>query len=57
MSDPHTPLRIVLLTVIQVAVLMNNAGIGPKGGSWEGLESWEKVFSVNVFGSVSWFCI
>ncbi|KAH6911590.1 hypothetical protein BKA70DRAFT_1268178 [Coprinopsis sp. MPI-PUGE-AT-0042] len=37
----------------EVAVLMNNAAIGPKGGSWEGLESWEKVFSVNVFGVIN----
>lgn len=29
---------------------MNNAGIGPRGTSWEGLENWHKVFDVNVFG-------
>ncbi|GBE85091.1 Short chain dehydrogenase andI [Sparassis crispa] len=34
----------------EVGVLMNNAGIGPTGTSWEGLDSWHKLFEVNVFG-------
>ncbi|KAG6849688.1 hypothetical protein H0H93_006306 [Arthromyces matolae] len=34
----------------EVAVLMNNAGIGAKGTSWEGLDTWHKVFNVNLFG-------
>ncbi|KAI0088531.1 NAD(P)-binding protein [Irpex rosettiformis] len=34
----------------EVAVLVNNAGIGPIGKSWEGLDNWHKVFDVNVFG-------
>ncbi|TFK48741.1 NAD(P)-binding protein [Heliocybe sulcata] len=29
---------------------MNNAAIGPKGTSWDGLENWRKTFDVNVFG-------
>ncbi|KAG7088764.1 hypothetical protein E1B28_012730 [Marasmius oreades] len=37
----------------EVAVLMNNAGIGPKGTSWDGLDNWKKVFDVNVFGIVN----
>lgn len=37
---------------VQVGVLMNNAGIGPRGTSWEGLDNWHKVFEVNVFGYV-----
>ncbi|GLB38181.1 putative short-chain dehydrogenases reductases (SDR) family protein [Lyophyllum shimeji] len=37
----------------EVAVLMNNAGIGIKGTSWEGLENWHKIFNVNVFGVVN----
>jgi len=37
----------------EVAVLMNNAGIGPKGTSWEGLDNWHKIFDVNVFGVVN----
>jgi len=37
----------------EVAVLMNNAGIGAVGTSWDGLESWRKVFDVNLFGVVN----
>ncbi|KAI5116649.1 hypothetical protein M0805_004960 [Coniferiporia weirii] len=37
----------------EVAVLMNNAGIGLKGTSWEGLDNWKKIFDVNVFGIVN----
>ncbi|KAK7464777.1 hypothetical protein VKT23_005984 [Stygiomarasmius scandens] len=37
----------------EVAVLMNNAGIGPKGTSWDGIENWKKVFDVNLFGIVN----
>jgi len=37
----------------EVAVLMNNAGIGNKGTSWDGLDNWHKVFEVNVFGIVN----
>lgn len=31
---------------------MNNAGIGLRGTSWDGLDAWHKVFDVNVFGCV-----
>ncbi|KAG6839078.1 hypothetical protein C0991_006160 [Blastosporella zonata] len=37
----------------EVAVLVNNAGIGPTGTSWGGLDNWHKVFAVNVFGVVN----
>ncbi|KDR82432.1 hypothetical protein GALMADRAFT_57076 [Galerina marginata CBS 339.88] len=37
----------------EVAVLMNNAGIGPRGTSWEGIDNWHKIFEVNVFGVVN----
>lgn len=37
----------------EVAVLMNNAGIGISGTSWEGLDNWRKIFDVNVFGVVN----
>lgn len=30
--------------------MMNNAGIGPVGGSWAGLEKWKQVFNVNLWG-------
>ncbi|KAJ7166400.1 hypothetical protein C8R43DRAFT_1061234 [Mycena crocata] len=39
----------------EVGVLLNNAGIssapdGPQGTSWDGLDSWHRVFDVNLFG-------
>lgn len=34
----------------QVSVLMNNAAIGPVGKSWEGLDNWHKILSINVMG-------
>ncbi|PFH54041.1 hypothetical protein AMATHDRAFT_136617 [Amanita thiersii Skay4041] len=34
----------------EVAVLMNNAGVGIKGTSWTELENWHKIFDVNLFG-------
>ncbi|KDQ62056.1 hypothetical protein JAAARDRAFT_29957 [Jaapia argillacea MUCL 33604] len=34
----------------EVAVLLNNAAIGPSGTSWAGLDNWHKTFAVNVFG-------
>jgi len=37
----------------EVGVLMNNAGIGLKGTSWEGLDNWHKIFDVNVFGIIN----
>jgi len=37
----------------EVAVLMNNAGVGDKGTSWDGIENWKKVFDVNLFGIVN----
>ncbi|KAF9046342.1 hypothetical protein BJ165DRAFT_1346103 [Panaeolus papilionaceus] len=39
----------------EVGVLMNNAGIGDKGTSWAGIDSWHKVFNVNLFGYVRRF--
>ncbi|KAI0698457.1 hypothetical protein BC835DRAFT_1405362 [Cytidiella melzeri] len=37
----------------EVAVLLNNAGIGAKGTSWEGLDNWHRVMDVNLFGVVN----
>jgi len=37
----------------EVAVLFNNASVGAKGTSWEGIESWRRVFDVNLFGVVN----
>jgi NAD(P)-dependent dehydrogenase (short-subunit alcohol dehydrogenase family) len=36
---------------------MNNAGIGAKGTSWDGLDNWQQVFSINVFGYVEMLCL
>ena len=47
--DRHTGLSIAL-TRQQVAVLINNAGVAPKGTSWSGIDNWRKAFDVNVFG-------
>lgn len=33
-----------------VAVLMNNAGIGVSSGSWHGSEAWRAMIEVNLFG-------
>ncbi|KAF5382506.1 hypothetical protein D9615_003060 [Tricholomella constricta] len=37
----------------EVAVLLNNAGIGAKGTSWDGLDNWHKTFNVNFFGVIN----
>jgi len=36
----------------EVAVLMNNAGIGGGGGPWSGYEGWQRVLGVNLWGVV-----
>ncbi|KAH0832131.1 NAD(P)-binding protein [Lanmaoa asiatica] len=37
----------------QVAVLLNNAAIGPESKSWELLDNWRRTFEVNLFGFVN----
>ncbi|KIY71529.1 NAD(P)-binding protein [Cylindrobasidium torrendii FP15055 ss-10] len=37
----------------EVAVLLNNAGIGARGTSWDGLDNWHSTFNVNLFGVVN----
>ncbi|KAG6812501.1 hypothetical protein H0H92_002500 [Tricholoma furcatifolium] len=38
----------------EVAVLLNNAGVGDHNGtSWEGLDVWHKIFNINLFGVVN----
>ncbi|KAI0049427.1 NAD-binding protein [Auriscalpium vulgare] len=34
----------------EVAVLLNNAAVGVKGTSFEGLENWKTIMDVNLFG-------
>lgn len=35
-----------------VAVLMNNAGIGAGGGAWQNYDGWQKVMAVNLWGVI-----
>ncbi len=37
----------------EVAVLMNNAGIGGGGGPWSGYAGWQRVLGVNLWGVVN----
>lgn len=37
----------------EVAVLLNNAAIGPDTKSWEMLDNWKKTFDVNLFGVIN----
>ncbi|KZV78435.1 NAD(P)-binding protein, partial [Exidia glandulosa HHB12029] len=37
----------------EVSVVLNNAGIGAKGGSWTGLEAWRDIIDVNLIGIVN----
>lgn len=36
-----------------VAVLMNNAGIGGGGGTWEHYERWQRLLAVNLWGVIN----
>ncbi len=36
----------------EVALLMNNAGIGGGGGPWQNLGGWQKVLGVNLWGVI-----
>ncbi len=42
----------VLSELGDVAVLMNNAGIGAGGGAWRNYDGWQKVMSVNLWGVI-----
>lgn len=36
----------------EVALLMNNAGVGGGGGPWQNLEGWKRVLGVNLWGVI-----
>lgn len=36
----------------EVAFLMNNAGVGGGGSSWQGIEGWQRVLGVNLWGVI-----
>jgi NAD(P)-dependent dehydrogenase (short-subunit alcohol dehydrogenase family) len=37
----------------RVDVLMNNAGIGLRAGSWDGIDAWHKTLDVNLWGIIN----
>jgi NAD(P)-dependent dehydrogenase (short-subunit alcohol dehydrogenase family) len=37
----------------EVAVLMNNAGIGTGGGAWEHTDRWRRVLEINLWGVIN----
>jgi NAD(P)-dependent dehydrogenase (short-subunit alcohol dehydrogenase family) len=37
----------------EVAVLMNNAGIGASAGPWSGIDTWRRVLEVNLWGVIN----
>lgn len=37
----------------RVDVLMNNAGIGVRAGTWDGYEAWQKILNVNLWGVIN----
>ncbi|KAH7913968.1 hypothetical protein BJ138DRAFT_1001194 [Hygrophoropsis aurantiaca] len=37
----------------EVAVLLNNAAIGPDSKSWSMLDNWTSIFAINVFGVIN----
>lgn len=51
-TDPHAvaALADAAFAAGEVAVLMNNAGIGLPTGSWEKADNWRRVVEVNLFG-------
>jgi len=52
--DQVAQLRDTVLSELgDIAVLMNNAGIGAGGGPWENYPGWQKVMSVNLWGVIN----
>lgn len=45
--------RAALDTFGDVAVLMNNAGIGEGGGPWQNYDRWQRVLGVNLWGVIN----
>src|SRR5690606_31428383 len=43
----------VYTTFGRVNVLMNNAGIGARAGSWDGYENWQKTLNTNLWGVIN----
>lgn len=52
-ADAVTALCETTFAAGEVAVLMNNAGIGPTSTSWGQPEAWRKLIEVNLFGVIN----
>jgi NAD(P)-dependent dehydrogenase (short-subunit alcohol dehydrogenase family) len=37
----------------EVNILMNNAGTGASAGAWDGIETWQRVLGVNLWGVIN----
>src|SRR5688572_8297137 len=53
MEDVQRLKQIAYQSFGEVAVLMNNAGIGNGGGPFENYERWQRVLAVNLWGVVN----
>ena len=53
MEDVQRLKQIAYQSFGEVAVLMNNAGIGNGGGPFENYERWQRVLSVNLWGVIN----
>ena len=53
MEDVQRLKEIAYQSFGEVAVLMNNAGIGNGGGPFEHYERWQRVLAVNLWGVIN----
>jgi NAD(P)-dependent dehydrogenase (short-subunit alcohol dehydrogenase family) len=53
MEDVQRLKQIAYQSFGEVAVLMNNAGIGNGGGPFENYERWQRVLGVNLWGAIN----
>jgi NAD(P)-dependent dehydrogenase (short-subunit alcohol dehydrogenase family) len=53
MEDVQRLKQIAYQSFGEVAVLMNNAGIGNGGGPFENYERWQRVLAVNLWGVIN----
>ena len=53
-SDPDSVANLadIAFKTGEIAVLMNNAGIGRPTGSWDNLDNWRQLIEVNLFGVI-----
>src|ERR1044071_3867907 len=53
MEDVQRLKQIAYQSFGEVAILMNNAGIGKGGGPFENYERWQRVLAVNLWGGIT----